>query len=123
MRQCPRHIAKELSDYDPRLSLRWDPRTHLWYFYQGELRLFSYEHDDGIPARELVLSEIMHIVRRSDNWANYDRRRSEIATARARRMAGDRRDNERDFGDATKESRGFADFFRRGGPKPFVSPC
>lgn len=93
MRVSPAYIGKLVKEYDPLLDVEWDEREHVWYLTCEGVRLFSLDHEDGTPIRNLDGhgTELLAIIRRCDqrNRAGAVRRRLRGARAdhayRARR--------------------------------------
>jgi hypothetical protein len=68
MRDVPTHISKAIRRDYPETAIRWDMRTHQWkLFWRGRPR-FALMHADGTPVMELYESEVLRILRESDNW-------------------------------------------------------
>lgn len=119
MRAAPAYIQKAVRAYDPMLGIEWDEREAVWYLTCEGVRLFSLDHADGTPVRNLDGhgTELLATIRRCDQrWQNREVRRR-LRTARARAQARQREGSAAALAEATVAARDVARFIKQG-PTP-----
>lgn len=120
MRVCPDYIGKLVSGYSRGLSVEWCDEDDRWYLCDGGRRLFTLDHADGSPVRNLDGhgTELLETLRRCDlrkgNPSAFRRRLTGMRSAAAYRA---RRDRERQLADVSGEARHVVRF-KVQGPTP-----
>ena len=94
MRECPEYILRMVREMDRALDVRWDGDDACWYLWHRGERLFSLDHGDGTPIRNLdgCGAELLETLRRCDvrRAGRREFRRRAAGLARQRRDGAER---------------------------------
>jgi hypothetical protein len=109
MRRCPEYILGMVREYRRGLEIVWDDGSKAWYLVDGGERLFSLEHLDGTPIRNLdgCGGEMVELLRRCDTrrtgrgavlrrWQGLARRNRSAAARERAEVKEEMRDGARD---------------------------
>jgi len=108
-------------EFDPSLEVVWDGSEGLWFVTCGGTRLFSLEHADGTPVRNLDGhgDELLTTLRRCDMRNRFGEVRKRLRGARRYHAQQGERERDRLRGECSDEARQVAKFIRQG-PTPMI---